>query len=654
MQALIIEERPEQRARVVQLMRQAFDRIDCITAATAPELAAALQHQQPALALMGERLGDLPAPALLQAILGRRPTLPVLVIGETLDEAQGVELLRGGARDVVLTQQLYRLPQAARAALGPATEHPHEPHFRALFEDAPIGIAIARAGVSLAVNRAYLRMFGYSDAALVAGRPLLHDIAPSAQPQIAERVRLRDQGLPVPSAYETVGQRQDGTQFPFHVEVARMTFRGEPASVAFFTDITARKQAEERLRFLTEISAELAGSLDYATTLERVARLAVPVLADWCAVDMLAEEGGIQRLAVAHSDPVKEAQVREAQRRYPPGPGRPHPTMRVLASGVSERIAEIPDALLQAVAQDAEHLEQIRALGLRSALHVPLTVRGRVMGVLALATAESGRRYSEADQTFAEDVARRCALALDNARLYAEAQQAIAARDQFVTVASHELKTPLTSLLGYTRLLQRRNERELLLSDRDTRALNTIAQQGVRLGGLVNELLDFSRLRTGQLRIAPAPLDLAALLRRLADDLQPSFDRHELLLEGVDAPLPMQGDEARLEQVLYNIMSNAAKYSPDGGLVAIRLERRGAEVCVTVRDQGIGIPAAALGRLGEPFFRAENVSQLHISGTGIGLHIAKAIVALHGGTLAVDSAEGQGTTVTICLPLTEH
>ncbi|HEU4326324.1 MAG TPA: ATP-binding protein [Roseiflexaceae bacterium] len=653
MQALIIEERPDRRARVTQLVQQAFGQIDCIAVASAPELAVTLRRGRPVLALMAERLGDTAAHALLQTLLDRWPALPVLVIGETLDEAQGAELLRRGARDIVLTQQLYRLPQATRAALEPAAEQPHEAHFRALFEDAPIGIAIARTGVSLAVNRAYLRMFGYSDATQVIGQQLLRDIAPQARPQIAERVRLRDQGLPVPDAYESVGQRQDGTLFPFHVEVARMTFRGEPASVAFFTDITARKQAEERLRFLTEISAELAGSLDYGTTLKRVARMAVPHLADWCGVDMLAEDGSVQRLAVAHSDPAKETLVREAQRRYPPDPARPHPTLRVLASGQSERMAEIPDGLLETIAQDTEHLALMRALGFRSALYVPLTVRGRVLGAITLITAESGRRYSEADQVFAEDVARRCALALDNARLYAEAQQAITARDHFVTVASHELKTPLTSLLGYTRLLQRRNERELILGERDTRALNTIAQQGVRLSGLVNELLDFSRLRTGQLRIAPAPLDLAALTRRLADDLQPMTEHHQLLLEGAEMPLVVEGDESRLEQVLYNIVSNAVKYSPTGGPVTIRLERRAGEVCVAVRDQGIGIPATALGRLGEPFFRAENVSQQHISGTGIGLHIAKAILALHGGSLTVDSVEGRGTTVTICLPMSD-
>jgi PAS domain S-box-containing protein len=667
MKVLIIDDSVERRAQMIFLLQQAVPQSQPIEISTVHGLTEVLAQEDATIALIAAGFAGMGIGALLTTLSEQRPGLPAIVLSDVLDEAQGIEALQHGARDVVLQQQLYRLPLALRTVLNapfqpahhllePQPEHqppsaqPYDAHFQALFEDAPIGISIARAGITCAVNRAYLRMFGYTNVAQVVGQPLLRDVAPHERGRIAERIRQREQGAPVPTAYEMMGQRQDASLFPSHVEIGRITFHGAPASVGFFTDITARKQAEERLHFLTEVSAVLATSLDYTTTLERVARLTIPYLADWCGVDMLVENGSLQRLAVAHTDPAKEAMVREGQRRYPPDPARPHPTLRVLTSGQSERMPDIPDALLQAIAQDAEHLELMRTLGFRSALYVPLTVRGRVLGAITLIMAESERHYTEADQTFAEDVARRCALALDNARLYAEAQQAIKARDQFVTIASHELKTPLTAMLGYVELLQRRNERAGLLGERDTRMLQTVARQGVRLTGLVNELLDFSRLNTDQLQIEPAPLNIAVLVQRLVEDIQPTLDQHRLVAEYPDTELVVWGDEVRLEQVLYNIVNNAIKYSPAGGTVAIGVEQQEGDAYVVVRDEGIGIPAAALTRLGEAFFRAENATLLHIGGTGVGLYIAKAILVLHGGRLDVESVEGQGTTVTLLLP----
>jgi PAS domain S-box-containing protein len=667
MKVVIISDSAPQRAQLLQFTQQVVPESQPIEISTVHGLTEVLVQKDVTIALVVAGFAGMSVGVLLSMLSEHRPGLPVIVVSDELDEVQGIEALQHGARDVVLQQQLYRLPLALRTILDglaqpvpppsgpqqgslPPIEQPHDAHFQALFEDAPIAISIARMGVTAAVNRAYLRMFGYTAAAQVVGQPLLCDVAPHERVRIAERMRQREQGAQVPTAYETVGQRQDGSLFPFHVEVGRIIFQGTLASVGFFTDITARKQVEERLHFLTEVSAVLATSLDYTATLERVARLTIPYLADWCGVDMLVEDGSLQRLAVAHTDPAKEAAVREGQQRYPPDPARPHPILRVFATGQSECMPDIPDSLLQAVAHDAVHLEMMRSIGMCSILHVPLTVRGRVLGVITLVMAESGRRYTEADQHFAEDVARRCALALDNARLYVEAQQAIKVRDQFVTIASHELKTPLTAMLGYIELLQRRNERGGLLSERDTRMLQTVARQGARLNGLVNELLDFSRLNTGQLQIEPTRLDMRVLVERLVEDLQPTLTQHQLVVEYPAAELVVRGDEVRLEQVLYNIVNNAIKYSPAGGTVAIGVEERGGDACVVVRDGGIGIPAAALNRLGEAFFRAENATLLHIGGTGVGLYIAKAILALHGGRLDVESVEGHGTTVTLLIP----
>jgi len=239
----------------------------------------------------------------------------------------------------------------------------------------------------------------------------------------------------------------------------------------------------------------------------------------------------------------------------------------------------------------------------------------------------------------------------ERARLYQEAREAVRLRDSFFSVASHELKTPLTSLIGQLQLLRRRDRRERSLSERDRRTIEIIANQADRLNKMVTALLDTSRIEQGKLSIERAPLDLAALTRSVVDEIRPMLTRHPIALEAPQERIPIEGDALRLEQVLQNLIGNAAKYSSAGGPVSVRVERRGPHACVAVRDPGIGIPRAALPLLFQRFYRAENVDDREIPGLGIGLYVVKEIVELHGGTVAVESEEGQGSTFTVRLPL---
>ena len=412
-----------------------------------------------------------------------------------------------------------------------------------------------------------------------------------------------------------------------------------------------------RLALLAEASTLIASSLDYKATLASVARLVVPRIADWCAIDVLEEDGSLQRLAVAHTDPARVALAHELQRRYPVDMNASQGMAQVLRTGEPALVAEVSDELLAAMARDAEQLRVLRALGLRSAMLVPLQARGRVLGAITFAMAESGRRYGPADLALAEDLARRAGLAVDNARLYeaeqrarAAAEAAIQARDQFLSIASHELKTPLTSLLGYAELLQRRTMREGTLSERDRRAVQVIVEQAMRLNRMVASLLDLSRIETGQLSIERAPVDLRGLARRVVEEMQLTLDRHTIAISTPDEPVLIMGDELRLEQVLQNLISNAIKYSPEGGPISVQVEQYAARASVAVTDRGIGIPADALPRLFQRFYRANNVDP-QSSGMGLGLYVVKEIVALHGGEVHVTSREGEGSTFTVCLPL---
>jgi signal transduction histidine kinase len=232
-----------------------------------------------------------------------------------------------------------------------------------------------------------------------------------------------------------------------------------------------------------------------------------------------------------------------------------------------------------------------------------------------------------------------------------EAQQAVHLRDVFLSIAAHELKTPLTVLLGNAQLLQRRAERDEHGNVRTKNALRMIVDQAKRLNKMILTLLDISRIETGRLSIERVPVDVGALVRRVVEEFQSALFRHTIDCQVPSEPLMIDGDELRLEQVVQNLLTNAVKYSPEGGPVVVQTEQRGEQVRVSVIDRGIGIPQHELPALFHRFYRASNAEAQHMSGMGIGLYLVKEIVTLHGGTVTVESQEGVGSTFCVSLPL---
>ncbi|GAB4215595.1 MAG: hypothetical protein OHK0022_55680 [Roseiflexaceae bacterium] len=288
----------------------------------------------------------------------------------------------------------------------------------------------------------------------------------------------------------------------------------------------------------------------------------------------------------------------------------------------------------------------------RAVIAVPLIVESSVIGALLIESPVAGA-LSPDDQMQVRILAGQAAIGIHNAQLYQNAQEAIRIRDTFLSIASHELKTPLTSMLGLTQLLQRRAAREGFLKERDQRSLDTITRQAMRLNHMMTALLDMSRIQSGLLSIQRAPLDLGALLQRVVEEMALLIDEHEILVSIPDEPLLVDGDELRLEQVLQNLLQNAVKYSGTSKVVHAEVLRQGAMACVRVSDQGVGIPSNDMPRLFDRFYRAENVQTQHISGFGVGLYIVREIVSLHNGQIEVESEEGKGSTFTVSLPLVE-
>ncbi|WP_437301762.1 AAA family ATPase [Sorangium sp. So ce388] len=431
------------------------------------------------------------------------------------------------------------------------------------------------------------------------------------------------------------------TQAAISLENARLLVNEQNAR-------TAAEAAGRRAAFLAEAGDILSRSLDYGETLSRIAQLSVRSLCSWCVIDVV-EGGEIQRISCAHRDPTLASSIRELERRYPPGRDSPHPAARVLRSREPLLLPEISEAMLREYCEDDGHVRLLRELGTHSAIIVPLVARGQPLGTLTVVSSVPERRYGDADLELVQEVARRAAISIDNARLYRAAQEAIRARDEFLTVATHELNTPMTSLTlsleAIARVLQpgRAWEPQAI-----ARQVDRALRQAARLTRLNNELLDVSRIHAHRLSLEVAEVDLGAVVRDVIARLGLDLER-----AGCSVSLWDSGrivgfwDRARIDQIVTNLLANAMKFGA-GKPVDIFVSEEAGTARLAVKDHGIGIDPARQEQIFERFGRA--VSEWHYGGLGLGLYISRRIVDAHGGSIRVRSALGAGATFLVELP----
>jgi signal transduction histidine kinase len=416
--------------------------------------------------------------------------------------------------------------------------------------------------------------------------------------------------------------------------------------------------------FLAEASHALASSLDYAITLNTVARQAVPAIADCCMIYLLDDDGSVRRAAAAHRDPERQALMLEILSRYPVSTEARMGTSRVLRDGTSELISEIPDSTLVELARDARHLEFLRAEKMRSLMSVPLSTRGRTIGAITLLSSRPDRRYQTADLVLAEELARRAALAVDNARLYraacdarAAAEEALAERrrleDQLVQAqkmeslgrlaggVAHDFNNLLTTLSGYS---------EILLQHLQGTPLGHYAERihssASRGSALSERLLGFCRKRDSRVEV----IDLNEIVRGLDGVLAPALVgiRLETVLD--EGPALVEADAGELEQVVLNLALNARDAMTDGGLLRIVVMGSAVAderwVVLRVSDTGHGMDAVTRDRVFEPFFTTKASGR----GTGLGLFTVYGTTQRYGGSIEVETRPGYGSTFEIKLP----
>jgi signal transduction histidine kinase len=414
----------------------------------------------------------------------------------------------------------------------------------------------------------------------------------------------------------------------------------------------ARMHAElagQRATFLAEAGATLSESLDYAATLQRVANLAVPTVADWCVVDVVERDGRVSRVAAAHADAGKAQLIAELQVRYVPQPDwSEHPVAAVLRDGEPIILADLNESALRHVGRDAEHLRLLRSLGMTCLMVVPLRTRGRILGTITFATGGSDRRYDEGDLALAESLASRAAVAVDNSRLYTETERAVRVRDELLASASHELRTPISHVKGFVSSLRQVD----VEWDEDVRQdfLAEIERETDRLAKLIGDLLDMTRLESGGLdQVDKTPVRPIDVVTGGLDRVRGQMRRHVVQVD-VPAELPpVLGETSQLERVIANLAENAAKFSPPDSTIRIRGVEVGGTVELRVEDEGSGIAPDQLEQIFEKFFRGRNEGAA-VPGTGLGLSICRRIVEAHGGRVRAENYE-RGSRFVVELPI---
>ena len=456
---------------------------------------------------------------------------------------------------------------------------------------------------------------------------------------VAQRLTRPLSAMSVAAVAIARGERPEIPLVQNDVEVARL-------GTAMRTMSGAIAEREDALRLLATASDVLSRSLDYDETLAALAKVVVPAIADWCIVDII-DERGPTRVGVVQADIAKvDVAARIARARVDITRS---PASGVLATGEPLLLSEVPDPS-STPGITAEELETYRAMQPRSLIVVPLVAQGKPFGLISFITAESGRRLDQDDLGLASEIARRAAIAIEHARLYKQLQESLRARDEFLSSAAHELKTPLTSIKGYAQTLERR-AREL---DEPIRArfagLQRIDAASTRMARTIDELLDLARLRLGQkIDLDRSSADLVSIARDCVAEHAAMSAGHRIRLDARVPSLVGEWDGRRLEHVISNLISNAVKFSPSGGDVVVTVDRLQSDAVVAVRDQGVGIVPEDRATIFERFRRGSNVTG--IPGTGIGLTLAKEISEAHGGHVFVESAPGKGSVFTVRLPI---
>jgi signal transduction histidine kinase len=461
----------------------------------------------------------------------------------------------------------------------------------------------------------------------------------------------------------------DKTPRVAEMRVVESEWEGETAFIASLRDITDRRAAEQqvlqlvraqsarnaaeelarRLHYLLESTTTLATSLDQAAILSALPGICIPEIADWVVVYAVDEGGVVRRLEVAHRDSERAALLHEL-RDSSLDPRTRHPVLDALRTRKPFLASSFNEASLTSLALTERQAAITRELGVASLMVVPMLARDRAFGAIALVSSDPDRRFDHQDLALAQDIAARAALALDNARLYAEARTANQTKTDFLAIVSHDLRTPLNAIMGYAELLLMGIPEPV--PDAAGERIRRVQGSAKHLLYLLDELLDFARLDSGKESVHMQNVELTEVAREVAVVMEPLVTRRGLRFD-LALPahsLPLHTDPDKLRQVLLNLVGNAVKYTERGRIQLEVTEGADGHVIIRVADSGMGIAKQHLTQIFEPFWQVDETQRQREGGTGLGLSVVQRLVRLLGGDVSVESELGQGSTFTVVLP----
>lgn len=426
-----------------------------------------------------------------------------------------------------------------------------------------------------------------------------------------------------------------------------------------------RRKPERRALFLAEISRTLFESLDSEETVKTVAQQAMAELDAWCVIDLLEADGEAKRVAVYHPDAAMQTAARELETHYPPAATDLFGLPRITLTQQPELVPELSTDVLASTAHDKRQLGIFQRLGFCSYMVIPLKARGRLLGALTFIAVDPEHRFTPKDLLFAEDLSGRIAMAMDNARLYHEAQQsredamaamaraAIAdrAKNDFLATMSHELRTPLNAIAGYAELLELGMRGPV--TDQQREAIARIRRSEQHLLGIVNDILMFAKSESGRIPLNLQDTAVEEAIEAVRFLIAPMLVPNDLkfVREDCDEPLSVVADRDRLHQILVNLLSNAAKFSEKGGEIRVWCAKRDHLIDIRIQDKGCGIEAEKLEEIFEPFVQLSSGLTRTAEGSGLGLAISRELARLMGGDVTVESKVGIGSIFTVSLPM---
>jgi PAS domain S-box-containing protein len=502
-------------------------------------------------------------------------------------------------------------------------------------------------------NEGAEKIFGYSKTEAI-GAPLdlliparvravhrSHVAGFTASPEAARKMGTRESVI--------VGRRKNGEEFPADAAISKLEVGGTWVLTVVVRDVTEQKRVENEQRFLAELGATLATTLDYEETASRLAEVAAKGLSDFCIVDLVDDDGEMRRLRAVSRDSSRTL-IRNALEQVPPGAKRPPAIQSALESRQPVVIQHPSFHDVAAPAQSADQIEALCAVNLHSLMILPLIAHGRLLGAISFLFAAPGPPDGGENLRMAQEIAQRATLALDNARLYRAAQRAIKARDEVLGIVVHDLRNPLSLIIMEARLLRLEGPQ---LERRSQDSGGAIQRAATRIDRLIQDLLDATRIEARGLTIEPRRVNVAEVTSDAVGVQKPlaSSMSLELRLDLERDLADVWADRDRLLQVFENLIGNAIKFTPSGGSITVGAARQGTDVLFWVRDTGSGIDIEDQPHVFDRFWQGRSQRR---GGAGLGLPIVKGIVEAHGGRVWVDGALGQGSTFRFTIPTTQR